>query len=176
MKSKSIFRLTSLFLILSSCTTQNRLNKIYKESNEIEINKTEMKNVIALAGHSDDNFSVYACGRSSGHTSGWTTYKQFGLAFHSTSYNPAREDGYKNGLVRNIGIFDTTNLNVNRSKQQEIYYEQDFPSISIVSLENVFGSADYVKNNDTLEYHIYTKRKTAFVFHRQTKNFINGFC
>ncbi len=167
-----MFRFLAIIFILASCRTVNRLTNFCTTSNEIEIDKTEMIKATTLGGKSDDEFEVYACGTSSGHSYGWTTYKNFGIAFYSKSYTPERQDGYRNGIVRNIGIFDSTKLNLNRSKQQEIYYNQDFPNITTASLETVLGKAQHIKNIDTIQYHIYTKRQIVFAFHKQNKKFL----
>jgi hypothetical protein len=172
MRTKFVFRLIALILILQSCNTSNRITKFCKTLNEIEINKTEIDKAIKLAGQNDDEFTVHACGKSSGHSYSWTTYKNFGIALYTTSYTPERKDGYKNEIIRNIGIFDSANLNLNGSAQQSIYYNQDFPNISTFSLKTILGKAENVKNIDTIQYHVYTKRKIIFAFHKQNKNFL----
>ena len=124
MKSKLLLNFIGLCLIITSCSVLHRQINNSDTSNEIQIDKTEMGNAMKLTGQSDDEFEYYACGRSSGHISGWSTYKKLGLALYSVSYTPDRQDGYKNGIVRDIGIFDTTNLTVRKSQQQRVYYGQ----------------------------------------------------
>ena len=172
MKSKLIFKIIGLSFIITSCNLLHRQFIFTEASNEIQIDKTEMGSAIKLTGQSDDEFETYACGRSSGHTSGWSTYKKLGLALYSVSYNPDRQDGYKNGIVRNIGIFDTTNLTVKRSQQQRVYYGEAYYSISKVNLELVFGKPDKIKYVDTIQYILYSKKRMTFAFNKESNKFI----
>jgi len=172
MRSKLLFQTIGLCLIITSCSVLHRQINFAGSSYEIQIDKTEMETVLRSAGPGDDEFLVYACGKSSGHVSGWTTYKRSGLALYSVSYTPERQDGYKNGIVRDIGIFDTANLAVKSSKQQEIYYGESYYPVSRSSLELVFGKPDKIKNVDTVQYILYSKRQMTFVFNKETKQFI----
>ena len=172
MKSKLILQTIGLCLIITSCSVLHRQFIFTDPSNEIQIDKTEMGSAIKLVGQSDDEFENYACGRSSGHVSGWSTYKKIGLALYSVSYTPDRQDGYKNGIVRDIGIFDTTNLTVRRSKQQEVYYGQGYYPISKSTLELVFGKPDKIKNVDTVQYILYSQKQMTFAFNKESNKFI----
>jgi len=172
MKPKFIFKTIGFCLITTGCSTLHKQINYIDPSNEIQIDKTEMGNATKLTGPSDDEFLAYACGRSSGHVSGWTTYKRSGLALYSVSYTPERQDGYKNGIVRDIGIFDTTNLTVKRSKQQKIYYGESYYPVSRSNLELVFGKPDKIKNVDKVQYILYIQRQMTFVFNRESKQFI----
>ena len=131
-----------------------------------------MGNAMKLTGQSDDEFEYYACGRSSGHISGWSTYKKLGLALYSVSYTPDRQDGYKNGIVRDIGIFDTTNLTVRKSQQQRVYYGQGYYPISKPNLELVFGKPDKIKSVDTIQYISYSQKHLTFAFNKESNKFI----
>ena len=172
MKSKLILQSIGLCLLITSCSVLHRQFNFTDPSNEIQIDKTEMGNAIKLVGQSDDEFENYACGRSSGHVSGWSTYKKLGLALYSVSYTPDRQDGYKNGIVRDIGIFDTTNLTVRKSQQQRVYYGQGYYPISKSNLELVFGKPDKIKNVDTVQYILYSQKQMAFAFNKDSKKFI----
>jgi hypothetical protein len=130
MKLKLTLQIIVICLTLTNCSSSKRTFAFATLVNEIQIGKTEMKNAIILTGNSDDEFETVACGKGSGHSSSWLTYKKLGLALYTISYSPERQDGYKNGIVRNIGIFDTTHLNVRRSEQQRVYYGQDYYPIS----------------------------------------------
>jgi len=170
-KSKFILAISGLTLIISGCNTLNRQSIFKNPQNEIEVNKTPMGNVMNLLGQEDDDFSYIACGTGSTHTGGWSTFKKFGLALHSTAYTPPRKD-FANGIVENIGIFDTTNLTVNRSKQNRIYYGQGYYKISKSNLELVFGKPDKIKIVDTVQYILYSQRQMSFAFDTASKQFI----
>ena len=172
MKSKLILKLIGLCLIITSCSVLHRQIYFSDTSSEILIDKTEMEHAIKLVGQSDDEFVTSACGRNSGHTSVWSTYKKLGLALYSVSYTPDRQDGYKNRIVRDMGIFDTSNLNIKKSQQQRIYYGQDYYPISKLNLELFFGKPDEIKNVDTVQYIVYLQRQMTFTFNKENKRFI----
>ena len=172
MKSKLLLNFIGLCLIITSCSVLHRQINNSDTSNEIQIDKTEMGNAMKLTGQSDDEFEYYACGRSSGHISGWSTYKKLGLALYSVSYTPDRQDGYKNGIVRDIGIFDTTNLTVRKSQQQRVYYGQGYYPISKPNLELVFGKPDKIKSVDTIQYISYSQKHLTFAFNKESNKFI----
>ena len=172
MKLKPILKVIGLCLIITSYRVFPRQIYFSDTSSEILIDKTEMEHAIKLVGPSDDEFVTYTCGSSSGHTSVWSTYKKLGLALYSVSYTPIRQDGYKNGIVRDMGIFDTSNLSVNKSQQQRIYYGQDYYPISKLNLEIFFGKPDKIKNVDTVQYIVYLQKQMTFTFNKENKKFI----
>ena len=172
MKLKPILKVIGLCLIITSCRVFHRQIYFSDTSSEILIDKTEMEHAIKLVGQSDDEFVTYTCGSSSGHTSVWSTYKKLGLALYSVSYTPNRQDSYKNGIVRDMGIFDTSNLSVNKSQQQRIYYGQDYYPISKLNLEIFFGKPDKIKNVDTVQYIVYLQKQMTFTFNKENKKFI----
>lgn len=172
MKSKNLLKFIFIFIATASCSSLPRNINIKDSANEIQIDKTEFGNAIKLTGQSDEEFITYACGGGSGHENGWSTFKKLGLAIYTVSYTPDRKDGYKNGIVRDIGIFDTTNLKVRKSKQEAIYYNQDYYPISKLNLEIVYGKPNKIKIKDSVQYIFYNERQMTFAFNKQNNQFI----
>lgn len=173
MRIKYIFQSFILILTFVSCDHTKRISWICKPSNEIKVDKTELIKINEILGGSNHEFEDYACGLNVTNVKGWWTYQKFGLALYTEYYNPDRQDGYKNNIVRSIKIFDTINLENKRSKEHDIYYNQKFTDISTLSLDSIFGKTDYIKNKGNNQYYIYPKRHMTFVFDRQTKAFLN---
>lgn len=107
----------------------------------IVVNETTVGDALKLIGKYDDEFKIYACGHSSGHSNTWYTFKKWGLAVYTNNYIPERQ-GIKNDIVRNMGLFDTTNLGIMRSTQSYAYYDgMDYMPVNITNLGKLYGEA-----------------------------------
>jgi hypothetical protein len=170
-KTNPTFLIIVLCLVIASCNLLKRQMNFSDPSKEIEVDKTEIEYPNNLFGKSDDDFTTYACGRSSGHESTWLTYKKLGLALYTVSYTPDR-DGFKNGVIRDIGIFDTTNLSIRKSQQHIAYYGQSYFPVTKSNLELAFGKPDIIRYVDTVQYISYSDKQMIFAFSKSNSKFI----
>ncbi len=172
MPIKLIFQILGFCFLLISCKLPIYKNNIYNDQNTIKIDKTTIESAIKLIGPFDELLRISACGRVTGHSSNWFTYKKLGFAIFSVTYIPEKQNGYKNEIVRNIGIFDTTNLSKRGSKQHNLYIDQDFYSITKSNLKIIWGKPNKIKNIDTLQNYYYYNKNLVFTFNRINENFI----
>lgn len=163
-----------LFLIFIGCSPAHEILQTKKTLIEIKVDSTEIEPVLVFLGNSDDVKETYACGSGSGSENSLFFYNKYGIVLRTKLYFPEKP-GYKNGLIRAVNLFDTSNLFVRNSLQWQRYNGEEFFQISKTIVKQLFGSPSRIKKTKTFYAYYYPNRHLRFLFEKKSNKFIKLF-